>query len=229
MTFDFHDGTLIVTYGGTQIYNGPIYGVATSGVDNVTLYTDDYFVGQTDAFTYDKLDVSAVTPPTLSISTDWAWMYQNAASTTGGRNKSVLTLTVTSDPYGNTTYTTSVTQNASSAGKVTIESTANPMVWNLKGGDANTDPVGNVNLDIACTGNQHGGTRNTTWSVTVRKLGDVDGGGTVNATDKLNFNKRLNGIATGFADRCYDLTGDGVINATDKLTMNRALNGIPIP
>jgi hypothetical protein len=47
--------------------------------------------------------------------------------------------------------------------------------------------------------------------------------------DKLEFNKCLNGIATAYPDRCFDLTGDGLVNALDKPCMNRALNGLTIP
>jgi len=47
--------------------------------------------------------------------------------------------------------------------------------------------------------------------------------------DKLNLNKRLNGLTTPYPDQAYDLDGDGSVTGVDKLQMNRVLNGLMIP
>ena len=59
----------------------------------------------------------------------------------------------------------------------------------------------------------------------------MDGsGGWPTALDKQNFNKRLNGIATGLPDRAFDLDASGgAPDALDKQLMNKILNGIAIP
>lgn len=69
-------------------------------------------------------------------------------------------------------------------------------------------------------------------TLTLRKLGDVDGDGLVNASDKLEINKKLNGLSTlpGIELRNLDLSGDGVlVNAEDKLAINQVLNGLAVP
>ena len=81
------------------------------------------------------------------------------------------------------------------------------------------------------TGNSSGESDTDTVSLQLRRLGDVDGsGGDPVALDKQNFNKRLNGIATGLPDRAFDLNAStGAPNAIDKQIMNQLLNGVAIP
>jgi len=43
------------------------------------------------------------------------------------------------------------------------------------------------------------------------------------------MNKELNGLATPYPVRAFDLDGDGYVNGIDKLQMNRVLNGLTIP
>jgi tetratricopeptide (TPR) repeat protein len=76
-----------------------------------------------------------------------------------------------------------------------------------------------------------GASDSDTVSLQLRQLGDVDGsGGAPTALDKQNFNKRLNGVATGLPDRAFDLNASGgEPNAVDKQIMNQLLNGIAIP
>ncbi len=172
--------------------------------------------------TADQLDIAA--------SLDWSWVYQNTPQSTAWRHKCVLAITIVNDPNGNLTYSSFVTQNVMSTGKVIIQPTANPLVWDILGGDATVpDPIGSVTLNVLVVGNEVGGLDTTTVTLNVRQLGDIDGNGFVNLIDKVNFNKRLNGMVTPYPDRCYDLTGDTFVNVLDKVIMNRALNGMPIP
>ena len=168
---------------------------------------------------------------TATLDPDY-WVYQNTPETTAGRHQCLLTIDVPSDPYGNTSYTTTVTQDVSSTGRVNLTATANPLVWTVAGGQRATDPAGLVTLNITATGVEHGGSGNATAQVTVRLLGDADGDGAVTASDKLKMNKWLNGVPRlpGIALRELDLTGDGVsVNAADKLAINQVLNGLVVP
>ena len=66
----------------------------------------------------------------------------------------------------------------------------------------------------------------------LRLLGDIVEDGIVNASDKLEMNKKLNGLANlpGITLRDLDLSGDGaLVNAEDKLAINQVLNGLIVP
>ena len=174
--------------------------------------------------------VPEIQPLVVVGAVEYGWVYQNAPSTTQGRHKCVLTISVTSDPNGNTTYAATVTRNASSTGQVVIESTANPLVWNIKGGQYGVDPFGAVTLDISVTGNEVGGTGTTTANLTVRRLSDITGNDSVGLEDKVQMNKRLNGLETpGYELRHFDLNGGGTVGLDDKLILNKILNGLPVP
>ena len=112
---------------------------------------------------------------------------------------------------------------------ITPVATGSDLVWDLKGGLNTAATKGLKTLTVEVTGDTSGETDSDTVDITVREIGDVTGDLNINAIDKLNFNKRLNGIGTIYPDRAYDLNGDGSVNAIDKLQINQALNGIPIP
>jgi len=243
--YDVVSGTLspneAVTFGGTLVlaFNGSF-----QIGDAVTIFQFDQYGGNFAEVQYSGLAadqravfdpqtgtvrVLAKAPLVVQAALDWDWVYQNAPTRTQGRHKCVLTISVTSDPNGNTTYTANVTRNAASTGEVVIESTANPLVWNIKGGQYGVDPFGAVTLDVSVTGNEHGGTGTTTANLTVRKLGDIDGSGAVGLQDKVQMNKRLNGLATpGYDLRHFDLNGGGTVGLDDKLILNMILNGLPV-
>ena len=104
------------------------------------------------------------------------------------------------------------------------------LVWNIKAGQLGADPAGPVTLNIAVAGMDRGGEGSTTARIVVRALGDLDGsGGLPDALDKQNMNRRLNDIATGLPERCFDLNGDGTVDASDKQILNKVLNGIALP
>jgi len=69
----------------------------------------------------------------------------------------------------------------------------------------------------------------TTASLTLRKLGDITGDGSVGLDDKLQMNKRLNGLPTpGYELRHFDLNGSGTVGLDDKVILNQVLNNLPI-
>ena len=169
-------------------------------------------------------------PLRLSAALDQAWCYQNAPVTTLNRHHCRLTLAVPDDP-DNTSYTVSVTENPSSSGHVVIEPTGDPLVWNLQGGRHGADPAGLALLDIAVTGRQLPSQAAATVALVVRPLADITGDGAVSGSDKLEMNKRLNGLDTSpYNDpRFFDLNGDGLVSGADKLILNKILNGLPLP
>ncbi len=222
---DFGEKTATVTYGGTQVYSGDLLYPDRIGVDNVCILTDDY-VYYLARFCYDDLSVEAEHSPIgVETALDHDWVYQNAPTTTAGRHQAGLTLTL-DDPNANTGYGVSVTADPADA--VDIEATADPLVWHVKGGRSGSDPTGACTLNVTVTGDE-GGEGQDAIDLDVRFLGDVDGSGAVNVLDKAQMNLRLNGLATPYPDRCFDLTGDGYVNVLDKLNLNRVLNGIPVP
>ena len=176
--------------------------------------------------------LARVGPPTIALAAacDWDWVYQNAPTTTQGRHKCVLTIVVTADPFGNSTYAVSVVRNAASTGQAVIESTADSLVWNIRGGQYGVDPFGQAILDVTVTGNQNGGAGSTVVGLDVRRLGDITGNGTVGLEDKVQINKCLNGLATpGYVLRHFDLNGGGTAGLDDKIIINKILNGLPVP
>jgi len=174
-----------------------------------------------------------VHPILIAATLDWDWVYQNHPLSTLWRHKCVLTIVIIYDANGNSTYTVTVSENPASLGHVIIQPTANPLVWDILGGNGAAvppDPVGPVILDIAVTGNEYGGTGTAQVNLTVRLLGDINGDGSVTGLDKIQMNKCLNGLPTpGYQTRHFDLNGDGAATGLDKLILNKLLNGIPVP
>jgi hypothetical protein len=169
-------------------------------------------------------------PITAAFGPDQNWVYQNAPSATGGRHLSVLTISVTSDANGNSSYSAMVTRNSSSSGQVVIEPTNHPLVWSIRGGQHGLDPVGPVTLDITVTGWDKGGQGTTTAQVTVYQLGDIDKDGSVTEGDRTVLKEWLNGLYSGPRTlRDFDLDGDEAVTGADRVLLNRILNGLPIP
>jgi hypothetical protein len=160
---------------------------------------------------------------TLSFVDGWDWTYQNTELATEDRHKVALGVSVSNDWNGNSTYYVTVTKTGG-AGDVVVQPTADPLVVNLLGGRRGTGGVGPVELNVYVAGDV-GGAASANTSVVVRPLGDMDGSGDVDALDKQQMNKRLNGVETGLPDRAFDLTGADGINAVDKQLMNIIMNG----
>ena len=170
--------------------------------------------------------VPGMQPLTATAGQDWT--YQNTATSTANRHAVSLWIAVT-DPNDNSGYNVTVTANPSSTGTVVIESTSDPLTWTLRGGQRGVDPVGPVTLDVVVTGVDKGGACAIVAQAEVRQLGDIDGSGAVNALDKAQLTKRLNGLAVTFDDHRFDLDGSGAVNALDKALLTKALNGLAVP
>jgi len=87
-------------------------------------------------------------------------------------------------------------------------------------------------LNVTVTGTPGGQTATVDVPLRLRLLGDIVEDGLVNASDKLEMNKKLNGLANlpGLTLRDLDLSGDGaLVNAEDKLAINQVLNGLVVP
>ena len=107
-----------------------------------------------------------------------------------------------------------------------------PLEVPVVGGRRATTAAGTYTLTVTVTGSPLEQAAQVDVPLTQRLLGDVDGDGLVNATDKLEINKKLNGLATlpGIELRNVDLSGDGaLVNAEDKLAINQVLNGLAVP
>ena len=185
--------------------------------------------------------------PTLAIAASFhvGWVYQNTPTTTFDRHQSVLTVSITGGSAAGQTYAITVKEGG---GAVTNFQVAQPVaivpgtpqtMSVLGGRRATTTPspvVGGVyqpyTLNVTVTGTPLVQTATLAVPLVLRLLGDIDGDGSVNAADKLEMNKNLNGLANleGITLRNLDLTGDGVsVNAEDKLAINQVLNGLTVP
>jgi len=153
-------------------------------------------------------------------------MYQNAPQSTQDRHKVVLTISVSEDYNGNSSYSATVVKSGGT-GDVTIQSTANPLIWNLVGSRIGVGGTGTCNLSVLVVGNV-GGAGSAATSVKVRVFADIDDNNIVGLTDKVELNKRLNGLPVGQPDRAFNLDGDAAVGLGDKVLMNKVLNGLPI-
>jgi hypothetical protein len=169
----------------------------------------------------------------IEAAVDWSWVFQNTPSTTQDRHVCIITVTIVSEASAGESYDVTFTEDGGAVTNFqTIVAGVDPNTWKLIGGRVGSSTANSpatYAIAVTYTGQDSEQSDTATVAVALRKLGDVDGNGLVNAVDKLNFNKRLNGIGTAFPDRCYDLSGDGLVNAVDKLAMNRALNLQNIP
>jgi len=169
--------------------------------------------------------MAAATPLTVTAATDVGWVYENAPLTTLNRHDAVLVVSVTGDPF-NTAYAVTVEQTGGS-GRVVVEPTEDPMVWIVRGGTAESAAAGNVVLTIAVCGLDAGGQGQTTCSLTVRRLGDVDNNGGIEPTDLSILVNYLNGQQPpGYDPRAFDLDGNGGAEPTDEAILIDRLNGI---
>ncbi len=171
---------------------------------------------------------------TLSITafTSTAWVYQNTPNLTQYRHWRPLTVNVTSNTYGNTSYTLTLSQ--SGPGAVTVMTTPKygftgpTMVLPLVGGPRQSDFVtgtGSCTIQVTVSGNV-GGQAQVSVPFAVRRLGDINADGLVTAADRDALNARLNGLPTGLADDAFDLIGEGSVTAADRVVLNKILNGL---
>lgn len=96
--------------------------------------------------------------------------------------------------------------------------------WVTDGGAAaSTKGAYTVELTIESA---HGSTVSGSVELSLRRLGDIDGDGSVGGADKQMLNNRLNGlIDAGVTYRACDLDGDGSVGGSDKIILNNMING----
>lgn len=174
----------------------------------------------------------ASNPIELSLTFDWNWSYCNTQYTTQDRHKSVLTVTVVSDPGGSGTYEVDVMETPWSNDSFSINSTGSIYVWNFVAGRRPAPDVAAYYDFIVHVRNTTARTQALVVQADLperRVLADVTAEGDVTAMDKYYLNCYLNGYWTPYPSRCYDFDGDGVGDAADLLIINRILNGLSIP
>jgi hypothetical protein len=185
--------------------------------------------------------------PALAIMADLDhdWVYQNTPVATQDRHHSVLTVEITGGNLEGQTYAITIGQGHGPLVSFQVAQPVAivpgmPQTLNVLGGRRATTapspaPAGVYQayvLDVTVTGTPILQTATAEVSLVLRALGDIDGDGLVNAADKLEMNKKLNGLANlpGITLRDLDLSGDGaLVNAEDKLTINQVLNGLTVP
>ena len=181
--------------------------------------------------------VGEAVPLEITATLDHPWVYQNTAATTGDRHKSVLTVEILSGAEPGQTYAITIGQDGHAVTDFQVTqpvaiTPGTPQTVNVLGGRRDISTAGNYTLNVTVAGTPGGLTATANVSLILRKLGDIDGDGAVTASDKLEMNKSLNGLATlpGIGLRELDLTGDGTtVNAEDKLAINQVLNGLVVP
>ena len=253
-------GTIILSNSGPYLYGQVITATASAhagyffagwSVTGSSTLSNSAAIS-TSLTVYDNFTLTAsFTQGTLTISawTSTTWVYQNTSVTTRDRHVVALTVSVTADNWGNSAYTTTVTQSGSGVVTPTAVWTAGTLVtptasgsWSgltgyLVGGRVNgaVTSAGNLALTGSCTvhvvvtGNV-GGSASADVTILVRPLGDIAGLAQVNSSGLTILDKRLNdfGIAPQTDADC-DLSGDGHVTAVDRVLLNLILHGLPVP
>lgn len=203
-------------------------------------YSDGEKLGLTE---YDGSEVSTLEPTVvndgenivrpLTIAVNVAdWVYLNARHTTEERHRIPLSVEIIDDNGNqNTSYVVTVTQTGGT-GLVMVDpdSDPDPLVIDVIGGymSATVNNSGAAELKVVVTGDK-GGVAIETVTITVRRLGDVNGNGLVEPNDKSALNNRLNGvIMNNIESRAFDINADGYIEPNDQSLLNNLINGIII-
>ena len=164
-----------------------------------------------------------------AISRDFT--YQNAAISTADAHCVVLTLTITDDPNGNSSYDVEITPGAGSGTLFQVRDTANPLVKELVGSRRTNGYAGTGPLEIlvTVTGVGVGGTGYASTNITVRPLGDIDGNGFVTVDDLGKMNNHLNGVQIlGIPNYAFDINGNKFNTVDDLGLLNSILNGVSV-
>ncbi len=158
-------------------------------------------------------------------------VYQNAPNMTGNRHAATLTVQVTDDGgYGNSSYGMIVEKiEGPGDATVTADPLGNPLHTLLVGPQWQADGsgCGTSRWRITVVGNI-GGSCSTEVTLDTRRLGDVDGNGFVEPTDKARLNAKLNGVQVPAGVLLFDIDGNGFVEPLDKARLNSILNGIPV-
>ena len=173
----------------------------------------------------------------ITAGLDFSWVYPNTPIATQNRHHSVLTVDITDGSMAGEAYTITVGESGGPVANFQVaQGTAvapgTPQAVSVFGGNRVTTNAGDYMLTVTVTGTPGAQTATASVPLTLRLLGDIDGDGSMTASDKLEMNKPLNGLAVlpGITLRNLDLTGDGTtVDAEDRLVINQVLNGLSVP
>jgi hypothetical protein len=242
-------GQIVVAVSGSSNALSPASGateIGTTGVYEVTLSST---VAEVKTITVTVGSVELAIKPTVTFESpplpelqftaalDCDWVYPNTPTTTQDRHKSVLSVNIISGGLAEESYSIWIAQNHGPVADFRIDQPAAIVpgavtALNVLGGHRLMSTPGSYVLNITVTGATWGQMATADVPLTLRPLGDIDGDGLVNSADKLEMNKKLNGLDTlpGITLRALDLSGDGaLVNAEDKLAINQVLNGLVVP
>ncbi len=210
----------------------------------------------------------------ITATTPSNWVYQNTTTTTASRHCLAMTTSVTSDTWGNTQYTASVSVSPTPSGTYQGLIPSSTYIYYsgginhgsitpttgftfaagstgtlyliggqvLGGGVVNSNanrlvagPTnGNYTVTVTVVGNQSGPSNPvvTTCVVNVRILGDVDGNGTVQSSDKAWITQKIAGGSNywpaGVDPAALDVDGNGTVQSADKADVTYGVGGSPI-
>jgi hypothetical protein len=174
----------------------------------------------------------------VEVTLDYSWVYQNTPATTQDRHQSLLTVAIVGGDVETQTYSVTLSENGGAvthfqAGTFPVAIVpGTPLEVPVAGGRRDTTAAGTYTLTVTVSGAPLEQAAQVNIPLELRLLGDIDGDGLVNSADKLEINKKLNGLDTlaGIELRHLDLSGDGaLVNAEDKLAINQVLNGLVVP
>jgi hypothetical protein len=185
----------------------------------------------------DNRYVNVVPELQVAAALDYDWVYPNTEVTTADRHQSMLAVEITGGAMSGEAYAVTIGQDGGAMSDFIVTQGAplvsgTPTVVNVVAGRRDTAVIGEHTLNVTVTGAVFGQTAAADVSLTLRLLGDIVADGIVNASDKLEINKKLNGLENlpGIELRDLDLSGDGeLVNAEDKLAINQILNGLVVP
>ncbi len=168
--------------------------------------------------------------PLFMVNLSPSWVYQNTPATLArGGHCANLTVTITNS-NGNSSFTSSVQAVTGPGVVVPATSGSTALVWEIQG-SSRTDGssgTGLLTLQVTVSGNS-GGPATQQVTMLVRKLGDLDGCGTVDGGDLVLMNEKLDGLPVPCDDAAFDLNGDGAVTTDDRVLLNLVLNNLPVP
>jgi hypothetical protein len=216
-------------------------GVYTATVASTTAEVKTVTVTVSTVELSDKPTVVFTAPPlpdlVITASLDYGWVYPNTPVTTQNRHKSVLTVDITSGSVVGETYAITLGENGGAVTNFQVTQpvaivAGTPATVDILGGLRTTAVSGTYTINVTVTGTPGGQVATQNVTLKLRLLGDIVEDDIVNASDKLEMNKKLNGLENlaGITLRDLDLSGDGaLVNAEDKLAINQILNGLIVP
>jgi len=192
---------------------------------------DDAWSPRTTVVVDDNATIMAVYGPDHSLNViatlDKTWVYQNSP-VTRGRHGAVLTLAVEESGEPSGPYQVTVTQSGD-GDQVALVPTDDPLVWLVLGGTARQALPGEVTLRVSVTDATGECCAETSCSLNVRLLGDVNGDGIVDGQDVSAIVHVLNGRAgAGYDPRVFDLDVNGGVEPTDMSILIYSMTGATV-